>query len=58
MSRYESIDTLARPAVDLADQEGAPAAEEDPPGAEVVRAEVDECADGPLTPTASAMAVR
>ncbi len=45
---YESLDAPARPTVDLADVEGALAAEEDPPGADVVRAEVDEGADRAL----------
>ena len=38
----EPDDALARPAVDLADVEGAPATEEDPAGADDVGAEVDE----------------
>ena len=44
----ESLDAIARPAVDLADVEGALAAEEDPPRGEVVRAKVDEGADRAL----------
>ena len=47
---HEPIDPLARPAVDFADVEGAAARVVDAPRPQVVRAEVDECADRPLLP--------
>ena len=45
---HEPLDPLARPAVDLAEVEGAVASEEDPPRSDAVRAEVDEGAHSAL----------
>ena len=46
---YVKLDALTRPAVDLADVEGALSAEEDPPGTDVVRPEVGEGAHRALS---------
>ena len=44
----QTVDARARPSVELADVERTAAADEDPPGRQVVGAEVHERADGAL----------